>query len=64
MQILFVALLGVITWNTKSMQTPKNLPGTNEQFTLLEVPVCYICLRQLFGCSNNLLFGIKGTKLD
>ena len=40
---------------------PDDLDAELKQFTLLEVPVCYNYLRQLFGCSNNLLIGIKGT---
>ena len=34
----------------------------DKQFSINEHPVCYNFVKTLFGCSNNLLIGIKGTK--
>ena len=33
-----------------------------KQFTINDIPVCYSFVKILFGCSNNLLIGIKGTQ--
>ena len=33
-----------------------------KQFAINDIPVCYNFVKTLFGCSNNLLIGIKGTQ--
>ena len=41
---------------------PDNLDPDEKQFTLLAYPVCYSFVRAIFGCSNNLLVAVKGTR--
>ena len=41
---------------------PDDLDPDQKQFTLNDVPVCYNFIKTMFGCSNNMLIGIKGTQ--
>ena len=40
---------------------PDELDPEQKQFTLNDMPICYNFIKFFFGCSNNMLIGIKGT---
>ena len=40
---------------------PDELDQDEKQFTLNDMPICYNFIKLVFGCSNNMLIGIKGT---